>query len=115
MTIVIPTGIRENVSYIYRFPTINSGAARRAFRANFHTSHVSAKSREARGGGTMQIIPLLVRKPDRTEQAFPLRLNQPSNDFKSYRQRRPGGNQPQNVRHRLTGRKPRLPLRAVTL
>src|SRR5947207_14889335 len=102
MTIDIPTRIHENVSYIYRFPTINSGAARRAFRANFHTSHVSAKSREGRGGGTMQIIPLPVRKPDRTEQAFPLRLNQPSNDFKSLRQRPPGGKQPQTVTPRTT-------------
>jgi len=59
----------------------------------------------------MEILSVLIGKPDSAQHAFALRLGQPSNDREYFSERRARKNQLENPKYRLAGKETGLVLR----
>src|SRR5262245_10631768 len=75
VTVVVPDGISENVGHVYRLPSIDGCPARGTARGNRHASYVSAESRKAGRRGAVEMLSVVIGKPDRAEHAVALRLD----------------------------------------
>src|SRR5580698_880167 len=68
------------------------------------------EARQTGRGRAMELIPVVVRKPDGAQCTIAPRFNDPCNDCEHFSQRSSGKNHSQNVQHRLGGKESRLVL-----
>src|SRR5262245_5176570 len=85
--IIIPTALCKDVGHVHRLPAINSGAAGGTFRTDLRAAYVIAKSGKTWCCGAIETGHLFIREPDRAEQLFALRFDEPGDSRQNVWQR----------------------------